>query len=137
MLDDSISTINSSDPIILTVDLDGPHPACFIFYFCSPDDDVGVRATQIYINGQMQSTITIMPSTTHVVTIYPVDVVGPSVNVTLAPEPDSTLSTLLSGMEVFTRHNVTDSTRKSAATSQLLTFAYAVLALAVSLVALS
>ena len=140
MLDDSISTVNASDAIILTVDLptsDGPHPAYFIFYFSLPDDDDsvgGVRTTLIYINGQMQSTVTFQRLTSYVVTIYPVDVVGPTINITLSPEPNSTLSTVLSGMEVFTRYN-DQQPAPSVATSQLVTFMYVVLALALSFVA--
>lgn len=114
VLADSIASINASDPIILTVDLppmDGPLPAAFIFYFSNPAPELryfsfsgihGTRVTQIYINGDLKSNITFEWGTSQVVTIYPVDVMGPTINITLAPGPQSNLSTMISGLEVFT-----------------------------------
>lgn len=146
VLNDSILTVNASDSIVLTVDLpplDGPRPACFIFYFSTPNDTTGFRATQIYINGQMNTTITLPGLSSHVVTIYPIDVVGPTINITLAPTPNSTLSTLISGMEVFTKYDlpvpppgspVYHAPPPSAAESELLNLMYAILSLALSLV---
>lgn len=145
VLNDSILTVNASDSIVLTVDLpplDGPHPACFIFYFCTPND-TGFRATQIYIDGQMNTAITLPGLASHVVTIYPIDVVGPTINITLAPAPNSTLSTLISGLEVFTKHDspapppgspVHHAPPLPAAASELLNLMYAILSLALSLV---
>ncbi|XP_034704255.1 uncharacterized protein At1g24485-like [Vitis riparia] len=115
VLADSIASINASDPIILTIDLpplDGPHPAYFIFYFSNPAPQspvsgiIGTRATHIYINGQLKSNITFEWGKSRVVTIDPVDVMGPTINITLAPDPDSNLPTMISGLEVFTRHYV-------------------------------
>ena len=147
VFNDSILAVNASDPIVLIVDLpplDGPHSACFIFYFYNPNDTSGVRATQIYINGQMNSTITFEGPTSKVVTIYPIDVVGPTINITLSSDPKSNLSTLISGMEVFTKHDLAvpqpsnpvyyAPPPSAAAASELLIFMYYVLALTLSLV---
>ncbi|XP_034704256.1 uncharacterized protein At1g24485-like [Vitis riparia] len=140
VLADSIASINASDPILLIVDLpplDGPHPAYFIFYFSNPAPQsqlsgiIGTRATQIYINGQLKSNITFEWGKSRVVTIDPVDVMGPTINITLAPDPDSNLPTMISGLEVFTRHSekyeVPAFPPPSAATPLLLIFVYIIL----------
>ncbi|RVW49361.1 hypothetical protein CK203_092670 [Vitis vinifera] len=140
VLVDSIASINASDPILLIVDLpplDGPHPAYFIFYFSNPAPQsqlsgiIGTRATQIYINGQLKSNITFEWGKSRVVTIDPVDVMGPTINITLAPDPDSNLPTMISGLEVFTRHyekyEAPAFPPPSAATPLLLIFVYIIL----------
>ena len=141
VLADSIASINASDPILLIVDLpplDGPHSAYFIFYFSNPAPQsqlsgiIGTRATQIYINGQLKSNITFEWGKSRVVTIYPVDVMGPTIDITLAPDPDSNLPTMISGLEVFTKHyekyEAPSLPTPSAATPLLLIFVYIMLA---------
>ncbi|XP_021813820.1 probable LRR receptor-like serine/threonine-protein kinase MEE39 [Prunus avium] len=108
VLSDSIESMNPADPITLSIHLPQttPQSAYIVLYFTEtvtipkPDD---TRIIQIYINGQMKSTVTTENIECKVMTIYPVTVVGPTINVTLASAKGSTLPPIISAMEVFTR----------------------------------
>ncbi|CAB4301061.1 unnamed protein product [Prunus armeniaca] len=108
VLSDSIESMNPADPITLSIDLPQttPQSAYLVLYFTEtvtlpkPNDS---RIIQIYINGQMKSTVTSEYNKCKVITIYPVTVVGPTINVTLASANGSTLPPIISAMEVFTR----------------------------------
>ncbi|PQP97292.1 putative LRR receptor-like serine/threonine-protein kinase MEE39 [Prunus yedoensis var. nudiflora] len=95
VLSDSIESMNPADPITLSIDLPQttPQSAYLVLYFTET----------IYINGQMKSTVTTENIECKVITIYPVTVVGPTINVTLASANGSTLPPIISAMEVFTR----------------------------------
>ncbi|ONI24129.1 hypothetical protein PRUPE_2G225100 [Prunus persica] len=108
VLTDSIESMNLADPITLSIDLPQTTPqlAYLVLYFTEtvtlpkPNDS---RIIQIYINGQMKSTVTSEYNKCKVITVYPVTVVGPTINVTLASANGSTLPPIISAMEVFTR----------------------------------
>lgn len=108
VLSDSIESMNPADPITLSIDLPQttPQSAYLVLYFTEtvtlpkPNDS---RIIQIYINGQMKSTVTSEYNKCKVITAYPVTVVGPTINVTLASANGSTLPPIMSAMEVFTR----------------------------------
>ncbi|KAK9282761.1 hypothetical protein L1049_010982 [Liquidambar formosana] len=108
VLHDSIQSLNASDPIILTVNLsqETPQTAYFVFYITKSTiqnnrDDI--RTVEIYIDGHKTKTVTTKFSKCNVVTIYPINVLGPTINVTLAPTSNSTLPPLISAMEIFSR----------------------------------
>ncbi|CAK9176549.1 unnamed protein product [Ilex paraguariensis] len=126
---DSIQS-NNSDPIILTVDLPQrtPQPAYFVFYFTeniqrSPNV---TRTMLIKINDQNDEIVAAPDfGKNKVVTMYPVMVEGPTINITLAPNNGSTLPPLIAGMEVFTRTNAIQDHDKSSSTGTLEYFSFA------------
>ncbi|KAK6929277.1 Malectin-like domain [Dillenia turbinata] len=97
--------------MILTLDLqDGTPQAAFLaFYFtestasCDPDD---IRIIDIHINGQIMKTVSLDLAKCTVITLYPISVVGPTINITLGPNQKSTLPPLIGAMEAFTRKDV-------------------------------
>ncbi|KAA8534290.1 hypothetical protein F0562_031807 [Nyssa sinensis] len=119
LLSNSIRPLVVSDPIILTVDFPQltPQPAYFVLYFSELEyssNPIGARIMQIKINGQYEQTV-VAPEYGHckVVTIYPVMVVGPTINITLASTGVSTLPPMIAGMEVFTKQaNGSNGTRR-------------------------
>lgn len=105
----AIESIDLTHPITLSVDLSQtiPQSAFFVLYFTEttslpkPGDS---RIIQIYINGgEMKSTVTLEFNKCKVITLYPVIVVGPTINVTLSSASGSTLPPIISAMEVFRR----------------------------------
>lgn len=113
MLLDYIESTNTTDPIVLSVDLphqSTPLPAYFVFYLAdlsySSDVNFYLRSIQIYINGQQTSTITISYVSSKVVSVYPMNVVGPTINITLISTNQSTLPPIINGIEIFTRHDL-------------------------------
>ena len=61
----------------------------------------------IYINGQEKSTLTVEHDSSKVVSIYPMDIIGLKINITLVATNQSTLRPILNGIEIFTRHDLT------------------------------
>ncbi|KAK3018518.1 hypothetical protein RJ639_003691 [Escallonia herrerae] len=100
----------TSDAIILTVNLSqlAPQPAYFVFYLTesillNPSD---TRIVQIMINGRDQKTVAAPDAgECRVVTIYPLMVAGPTINVTLAPASGSSLPPLIAAMEISFTNN--------------------------------
>ncbi|KAK3034457.1 hypothetical protein RJ639_034694 [Escallonia herrerae] len=96
----------TSDAIILTVNLSHltPRPAYFVFYLTesvlvNPSDTTIV---QIMINGGDQKMVAAPDAgKCRVVTIYPLMVAGPTINITLAPVNRSSLPPLIVAIEVF------------------------------------
>ena len=110
-----IESVNVSYPITLDVNLplqySTPLPAYFVFYFAdltSTRDRDDIRTMQIYINGQEKTTITLQGESSKGIAIYPMDVMGSTINITLIPTNQSTLPPMINGMEIFTRHDLTD-----------------------------
>ncbi|KAK9283625.1 hypothetical protein L1049_011875 [Liquidambar formosana] len=104
----NIQSPTPSDPIILSVDLPQvtPQSAYFVFYLTDvmPRESFGdTRIVDIYINGQKRVTVFSYQFSCYGVTIYPVILVGPTVNVTLAATNESTLPPIVTAMEIFTR----------------------------------
>ncbi|KAF5733786.1 LRR receptor-like serine/threonine-protein kinase [Tripterygium wilfordii] len=101
---------NTSDPIFLSVDLRdrAQQSGYFVFYFTEtgfrPNSSV-TRIVDIYINGVMKYTVGIELNKCRVVTVYPVIIAGPTVNITLAQSKLSTLPPIISAMEVFSKVN--------------------------------
>lgn len=105
----AIESIDLTHPITLSVDLlqTIPQSAYLVLYFTEttslpkPGD---TRIIQIYVNGgEMKSAVTLEFNKCKVITLYPVIVVGPTINVTLSSASGSTLPPIISAMEVFTR----------------------------------
>ncbi|KAL6326652.1 hypothetical protein AAG906_010826 [Vitis piasezkii] len=114
MLFNYIESVNVSYPITLDVNLplqySTPLPAYFVFYFAdltSTRVRGDIRTMQIYINGQEKTTITLQGESSKGITIYPMDVMGSTINITLIPTNQSTLPPMINGMEIFTRHDLT------------------------------
>lgn len=113
MLLDYIESTNATDPIILSVDLphqSTPLPAYFVFYLADlsypGDANLYPRIMQIYINGQKTSTVTISYVSSKVVSVYPMNVMGPTINITLVSTNQSMLPPIINGIEIFTRHDL-------------------------------
>ncbi|KAH9703311.1 Chalcone--flavonone isomerase 1 [Citrus sinensis] len=110
VMSESIASSNTSTPIILSVDLPTnqvtPQTAYFVFYFTEqakrPSSN-DTRIIDIYIDGRKRYTVAAEVNKCKVVTLYPVSVVGPKVNITLVPANSSTLAAMISAMEVFSR----------------------------------
>lgn len=108
VMSDSIEAADDTDPIILSVDLSQamtPQSAYIVLYF-TEKESLGtgdIRIIQVYIDGQMKSTVAFEFLKCKVVTIYPVIARGPTINVTLASDRNSDLPPMISAMEVFTR----------------------------------
>ncbi|KAL6326448.1 hypothetical protein AAG906_008310 [Vitis piasezkii] len=114
MLFNYIESMNVSYPITLDVNLplqySTPLPAYFVFYFAdltSTRVRGDIRTMQIYINGQEKTTITLQVESSKGIAIYPMDVMGSTINITLIPTNQSTLPPMINGMEIFTRHDLT------------------------------
>lgn len=109
-MSESIASSNTSTPIILSVDLPTnqvtPQTAYFVFYFTEqakrPSSN-DTRIIDIYIDGRKRYTVAAEVNKCKLVTLYPVSVVGPKVNITLVPANSSTLAAMISAMEVFSR----------------------------------
>ena len=112
MLLDYIESTKVNDPITLTVDIPSqstPLPAYFVFYLADlsyHSNGSDIRAMQIYINGLEVSTITVDFYSSKAVTVYPLDVMGPTINITLVATDESNLPPNINGMEIFTRHDL-------------------------------
>ena len=109
MLLDYVESMNVSDPIILTIDLpplpSTPLSAYFVFYFAAFSSNWSdTRTMQIYINGQEKSTLTVEHDSSKVVSIYPMDIMGLKINITLVATNQSTLPPILNGIEIFTNY---------------------------------
>ncbi|XP_022942697.1 probable leucine-rich repeat receptor-like protein kinase At2g28990 [Cucurbita moschata] len=110
VLDSAIESVNASSPIILTVDFSNASSASqsayFVLYFTEEEalfDDKN-RTIDIFIDGQKLSTITTSVERCTVVTLYPIIVRTPTVNVTLSAANSSAGSPpLISAMEVFVK----------------------------------
>lgn len=109
-----IESEHVSSPITLAVDLplhySTPLPAYFAFYFgdLTPTRNWSdIRSMEIYINGQQKSTVSYKGQYTKAEIVYPVDIMGSTINITLVPTNQSTLPPLITGMEIFTRHDLT------------------------------
>lgn len=94
------------DSIKLSIDLPRgtPQPAYFVFYFtelASRPKLNDTRIVDININGQLMQTMGSEINQCKVVTLYPVIVAGPTINIMLAPNRLSTLPPMISAMEVF------------------------------------
>ena len=114
MLLNYIESVNVSYPITLDVNLplqySTPLPAYFVFYFAdlaSTRVQGDIRTMKIYINGQEKTTITLQVESSKGIAIYPMDVMGSTINITLIPTNQSTLPPMINGMEIFTRHDLT------------------------------
>ena len=114
MLLNYIESVNVSYPITLDVNLplqySTPLPAYFVFYFAdlaSTRVQGDIRTMKIYINGQEKTTITLQVESLKGIAIYPMDVMGSTINITLIPTNQSTLPPMINGMEIFTRHDLT------------------------------
>ncbi|KAJ0101822.1 hypothetical protein Patl1_06224 [Pistacia atlantica] len=110
VLRSSIVSPNIFTPITLSVDLPPnqatPQTAYFVFYFTEVVKRTASndrRIVDIYINGMKMDTVEAEVNKCKVVTLYPVTVVGPTINITLRPASFSTLPPMISAMEVFTR----------------------------------
>ncbi|XP_021662451.2 probable LRR receptor-like serine/threonine-protein kinase MEE39 [Hevea brasiliensis] len=110
VLQDSIVS-NTSDPIILTVD-NPPNwtsrTAYLVLYFTEMATRPTLNDTRIMdieINRQKMYTVGAEINQCKVVTLYPVPLVGPTINIKLASSRLSTLPPMISAMEVFTRAN--------------------------------
>lgn len=109
-MSESIASSNTSTPIILSVDLPTnqvtPQTAYFVFYLTEqvkrPSSN-DTRIIDIYIDGRKRYTVAAEVNKCKLVTLYPVSVVGPKVNITLVPANSSTLAAMISAMEVFSR----------------------------------
>ncbi|WOG96214.1 hypothetical protein DCAR_0415547 [Daucus carota subsp. sativus] len=107
VLKDSVQP-RGTDTIILTVDVpeSAPQIAYFVFYITELfEKDTDERRTMILeIDGQDHGTVE-APSKgeTTVVTKYPVIVSGPTINITLTRDKNSTLPPMIAAMEVFTK----------------------------------
>ncbi|XP_038893118.1 uncharacterized protein At1g24485-like [Benincasa hispida] len=109
VMENAIESDVVSSPIILTVDLpqssSQPQSTYFVFYFT--EKLMGFsnhsRTMNILINGQKMSTVTTDPNKCTVITLYPVSVIGSTVNVTLASASSTDLPPLINAMEVFSR----------------------------------
>lgn len=111
VLQDSI-TSNTSDPIILTVDSPlnwTSQTAYLVLYFTEtatrPTID-DTRIMDIEIDGRMMYTVGTEINQCKVVTLYPVPLVGPTINIKLAPSRLSTLPPIITAIEAFTRVNI-------------------------------
>ncbi|RVX13822.1 putative leucine-rich repeat receptor-like serine/threonine-protein kinase [Vitis vinifera] len=103
---------NVSIPIDVNLPLQysTPLPAYFVFYFAdlaSTRVQGDIRTMKIYINGQEKTTITLQVESLKGIAIYPMDVMGSTINITLIPTNQSTLPPMINGMEIFTRHDLT------------------------------
>ncbi|KAJ0046811.1 hypothetical protein Pint_06177 [Pistacia integerrima] len=104
VLRSSIVSPNLFTPITLSVDL--PPNQVIVFYFTEVVKRTASndrRIVDIYMNGMKMDTVEAEVNKYKVVTLYPVTVVGPRINITLRPASFSTLSPMISAMEVFTR----------------------------------
>lgn len=101
----------TSDPITLTVDLPTatPQSAHFAFYFTELASRPLLNDTRIIdinIDGQMMQTVEAELNKYKVVTLYPVIVSGPTINITLAANESSTLPQMITAVEVFTENDL-------------------------------
>ncbi|WOG96213.1 hypothetical protein DCAR_0415546 [Daucus carota subsp. sativus] len=107
VLMDSVQPTDT-DTIILTVDLpqSAPQTAYFVFYVTELKEKSSIerRAMKLEIAGKYQGTVE-APSKgeTAVITKYPVTVSGPTINIRLTRDKNSTLPPMIAGMEVFTK----------------------------------
>ncbi|CAK7325591.1 unnamed protein product [Dovyalis caffra] len=110
VLEESIVS-NTSDPINLTFELPTttPQSAHFVFYFTELANRPMLNDTRIIdinINGQMMQTVETEVNKCKVVTLYPVVVSGPTINITVAANKSSTLPPIIAAMEVFTKNDL-------------------------------
>lgn len=107
VMSDSLQSQNAIDPITLSVDLPQgttpPQSAYFVFYFNEIASQFSTRTIEIYIDGQMKSTVKTLYGGCKVVTVDALVVTGTTINVTLSTETGSALPAIISAMEVFVR----------------------------------
>ncbi|KAL6326469.1 hypothetical protein AAG906_008331 [Vitis piasezkii] len=95
---------NVSIPISYSIDIENDPPISISnVHTCSGD----IGTMQIYINGQEKTIITLQGESSKGIAIYPMDVMGSTINITLIPTNQSTLPRMINGMEIFTRHDLT------------------------------